>query len=172
MNKIDSIEAKSERELVITRTYDAPRDLVFKAWTEADRLKHWWGPKGFAMVSCKLDLRSGGVFLYGLRAQNGSDMWGKWVFREILPPERLVFVASFSDQDGNTVRAPFSSDWPIETLSTVTFTEQSGRTTITMRAVPINQTEIERRMFESMFGSMQNGWKGTLDQLQQYLSEA
>ena len=99
-------------------------------------------------------------------------MWGKWVFREVLAPERLVFVSSFSDQEGNTVRAPFSSDWPLGVLSTVTFIEHEGKTTITMRAVSLDATETERQSFESMFGSMQNGWTGTLDQLDEYLAKA
>src|SRR5215468_2760397 len=94
MNKSD---AHSERAFVITRVFDAPLDLVFKAWTEAERLTHWWGPKGFKMLSCKLDLRPGGVFHYGMQAPNGAAMWGKWVFREIVAPKRLVFVVSFSD---------------------------------------------------------------------------
>src|SRR5262245_13604342 len=144
MNKTDSVGDRSEREFVVSRVFDAPRGLVFKAWTEEERLAQWWGPKGFTMCSCKLDLRPGGVFHYGMRAPNGAEMWGKWVFREVLAPERLVFVSSFSDQEGNTVRAPFSSDWPLGVLSTVTFIEHQGKTTITMRAVSLDATETER----------------------------
>jgi len=172
MNKSDFTGAQSELEFVITRVFDAPRNLVFKAWTEAERLTHWWGPKGFTMLSCKLDLRPGGVFHYSLHAPQGGDMWGKWVFREVMAPDRLVFITSFSDEEGNTVRAPFSSDWPLEVLSTVTFNEHEGKTTITMRGVPLNATETERQTFESMFKSMQNGWTGTLDQLTEYLAKA
>ncbi|HKQ78766.1 MAG TPA: SRPBCC domain-containing protein [Blastocatellia bacterium] len=172
MNKTDSTGERSEGEFVISRVFDAPRDLVFKAWTEKERLTHWWGPKGFTMRSCKLDLRPGGVFHYGMRAPNGAEMWGKWVFREVLAPERLVFVSSFSDEEGNTVRAPFSFDWPLAVLSTVTFTEHEGKTTITMRALPLNAMETERQSFESMFESMKNGWTGTMDQLTDYLTKA
>ena len=172
MKKSDSIDAQSEREFVITRVFDAPRDLVFKAWTEAERLTHWWGPKGFTMLSCKLDLRPGGVFHYGMQGPDGGDMWGKWVFREIVSPERLVFTLSFSDEEGNTVRAPFSSDWPLEVLSTVTFTEHGSKTTLTMRGVAINSTQTERQAFKAMFDSMENGWTGTLDQLDDYLTKA
>jgi len=124
------------------------------------------------MLSCKLDLRPGGVFHYSLHAPQGGDMWGKWVFREVMAPDRLVFITSFSDEEGNTVRAPFSSDWPLEVLSTVTFTGHEGKTSITMRGVPVNVTETERQTFESMFESMQNGWTGTLDQLTEYLAKA
>jgi uncharacterized protein YndB with AHSA1/START domain len=159
------------QEFVVTRVFDAPRELVFQAWTEAERLKHWWGPKGCTIVSCKNDLRPGGVFHYCMRWPDGRDMWGKWVYREIVVPERLVFVVSFADADGNTVRAPFSADWPLEVLSTVTFTKQDGKTMLTMRGVPINATEAERNTFDAGHESMQKGWTGTLDQLAEYLAK-
>src|SRR2546426_146985 len=92
------------REFVITRVFDAPRELVWKAYTEAAHLQHWWGPKGFKMRSCKVDLRPGGVFHYGMEAPDGSVMWGKWVFREIVAPERLTIVVSFSNEEGGVTR--------------------------------------------------------------------
>ena len=99
-------------------------------------------------------------------------MWGKFVYREVKPPERLVFVNSFSDEKGNIIRAPFSADWPLEVLSTLTFEEQNGKTTLTLRGVPLNASDAERKAFEGMFGSMQQGWGGTLDQLAQHLAKA
>lgn len=164
-------DANAADEFVLSRTFDAPRDLVFKAWTEADRLANWWGPKGFTMLSCQLDLRPGGTFLYGMRAPDGGEMWGKWVFREVAPPERLTFVASFADDKGNTARAPFSADWPLEVLSTVIFTEEGGKTTLTMRAVPVNATAAERDLFRNMHASMTGGWTGTLDQLAAFFAQ-
>jgi uncharacterized protein YndB with AHSA1/START domain len=162
----------TDQEFVLTRTFDAPRDLVFKAHTEADRLKQWWGPKSFTMISCDVDLRPGGVFHYGMKAPNGSEMWGKWTFREIAAPERLVFVSSFSDKEGGVTPNPFMADWPLEVLSTITFTEQDGKTTLTMRGVPINATETERKNFIAAFDGMTKGWKGTLDELEAYLATA
>jgi uncharacterized protein YndB with AHSA1/START domain len=162
--------APSLEEFVISRTFDAPRDLVFKAWTEAGRLAKWFGPKSFTMLACKLDLHPGGMFLYGMKAPNGESMWGKWVFRAVTPPEELVFVSSFADAQGNAIRAPFSAEWPLEVLSTVTFTESGGKTTITMRGVPINATEAERKFFAGMHASMTGGWTGTLDQLAAFLA--
>jgi uncharacterized protein YndB with AHSA1/START domain len=167
-------DASSEPDaFVVTRTYDAPRGLVWKAWTELDRLKKWWGPKGFAMRSCTLDLRPGGLFHYNMHGPAGAvmaDMWGKFVYREIVPPERLVFVTSFSDPAGNTVRAPFSADFPLEVLSTVTFEEVGSRTKLSMRGVPLDATEAESTFFKNMYPSMQQGWKGTLDQLAEHLA--
>jgi uncharacterized protein YndB with AHSA1/START domain len=159
------------REFVVTREFDAPRDLVFRAWTEAERLGRWWGPKGFTMLACTLDLRPGGVFHYGMRSPDGRAMWGKWVFREVAEPERLVFIASFSDEAGGTTRNPFAAEWPLEVLSTLTFAEQGGKTTLTMRAAPLNATEAERKAFEAGHESMRKGWAGTLDQLAEHLAK-
>ncbi len=74
-------------EFVISRLFDAPRDVVWKAWTEPERLKHWWGPKGVKIVSCKVDLRPDGVFHYSMRMPDGQEMWGKFIYREIVRPE-------------------------------------------------------------------------------------
>ena len=157
-------------ELVITRTFDAPRELVFRVWTEGEHLVHWWGPKGFTMLSAKNDLRDGGTFVYGMRAPDGEgELWGRWVYREVAPPERLAFVNSFADPQGNVIRAPFSSDWPLEVLTTITFTEREGKTTLTMRGIPINATEAEQMKFNELHESMHGGWGGTFDKLAAHL---
>jgi uncharacterized protein YndB with AHSA1/START domain len=163
------METASE-EFVIARAFDAPRALVFKAHTECEGLKHWWGPKGFTMHFCKLDLRPGGVFHYGLRSPKGEDMWGRFVYREIVAPERLVFVVSFSDPQGNVTRHPMAPDWPLEMLNTSTFTEKDGKTTVTIRSVPHNATPAERAAFVAGHRGMQAGYGGTFDQLEQYLA--
>ncbi len=87
-------------------------------------------------------------------------------------PERIVFVASFADEQGNVVRAPFSPDWPLEVLSTLTFAEQDGRTTLTLKSVPIQATGAERKTFEAGRESMRMGWTGTLDRLAEELANA
>src|SRR5262245_11986036 len=172
MNESDSIDAPSERAFVITRVFDAPRELVFKAWTEAERLAQWWGPKDFTMLSCDLELRPGGALHYRMRAPNGAEMWGRWVFREIVKPERLVFVVSFSNSAGAITRAPFNPDWPLEVLSTGTFTEPEGRTPSAMEGGPIAGTGANVERFDSICGLMQQGWTGTLDQFADYLAKA
>ncbi len=156
----------------IARVFDAPRELVFRMWTEEEHLKHWWGPKGMTMVHLTNDPRPGGVMHYGMRGPGGHMMWGKWVYREIAPPERLSFVVSFSDEQGGATRAPFSANWPLEVLSTLTFTEiEGGKTRVSMEGIPVNANEAEEEMFRGFFGSMQNGWSGTLDQLGDYLKK-
>ena len=164
-------EIAAEWEFVITRVFDAPRELVFQAWTECEHLQRWFGPKGFAMFSCENDLRPGGAFHYGLRAPRGEDMWGKWVYREIVPPERLVFIGSFSDPEGRLTRHSMAPNWPLETLTTLTFAEHEGRTTLTLRAVPHGATESEGKTFKAGHDSMRGGWGGTLDQLVEHLAK-
>jgi len=162
-----------EREFVIARVFDAPRDLVWKAWTEPKRLMRWWGPKGYKMKVANVDLKPGGTFHYGMKAPDGSNMWGKFVFQEIVAPELLVFVVSFSDEKGIAITLhPLNPDWPREILSTVTFTEHDDQTMVTVRWIPINATETERKTFQDGYTSMQQGWTGTLEQLADYLAKA
>ena len=160
----------TDRALVVTRVFDAPRDLVWKALTEPEHLEHWWGPKGFTSRVHKLELRPGGTFLYCQRSAEGREMWGKWVYREIVAPERLVIVSSFTDDKGNPARHPFEPNWPLEMLGTSTFTENRGRTTLTVRMVPLNATESERKTFFDGSNFMEEGFAGTFDKLDEYLA--
>ncbi|MFP5247504.1 MAG: SRPBCC family protein [Thermoanaerobaculia bacterium] len=155
----------------MSRTLDAPRDLVWRAWTEREHLLHWWGPKGFAVMSCTNDLRPGGVMHYGMRGPGDAEMWGRWVYREIVPPSKLSFVVSFSDPDGNVTRAPFSEKWPLGMLTTITLEEIDGRTVVVVHSEAIDATDAEVAMFKSFRGSMKMGWTGTLEQLEAHLSE-
>lgn len=159
-----------QQVFTIRRTFDAPRELVWQAWTEPERLMQWFGPKGGTMLAVNAEIRLDGTVHYGLRF-NGVEMWGKWTFREIVPPERLVFVNSFSDRDGGVTRHPFTADWPLELLTIVTFTATAGdKTTVTVNWTPIHATEAERNAFAGARASMQGGWGGTFDQLTDYLA--
>ena len=160
------------REFVIARVFDAPRDKVWKAWTEAERLKHWWGPKGFKVHTCKVDLRPGGSFHYGMTAPGGGEVWGRFTYREIVPPEKLVFITSFSDPQGGVRRHPGTENWPLEMLSTVTFDADGQRTKVTVRWAPHNASELERKTFDDGMPSMQQGWTGTFEQLETHLKRA
>jgi uncharacterized protein YndB with AHSA1/START domain len=170
--KNSSVTEPEEGEFIFTREFDAPRELVWKAWTEADRLAQWWGPKGFTMIGGKLDLRPGGVYHYGMRSPEGFEMWGKLTYLEIVAPERLVFIVSFSDEKGGVTRHPMSATWPLETLNTLTLSERDGKTTITLRGGPHNATEEERKTFEGARESMRQGTAGSWNQLDEYLAKA
>lgn len=157
---------------VTRRVVRAPRDLVYKVWTELEHLQQWFGPKGCTLEHCSLDLRPGGAFLYCMRFGTQGEMWGKWVFREV-SRDRLVFVSSFADAQGNVVRAPFSDEWPLETLSTVTFEEHAGigrGTVVTLTGSPIGATAAEQAKFDGFHDSMHQGWGGTFEQLEAHLA--
>lgn len=159
------------KEFTISRTFNAPRDLVWKAWSEPEAFGQWWGPKGCKLDVVKFEFRPGGLFHYGMKMPDGQIWWGRIAYREIVKPERIVFVNSFSDASGSIARAPFSATWPLEILNNLTFTEQSGKTTLDLRGGPINPTDEERKMFEGMFASMQQGFGGTFDQLDAFLKK-
>lgn len=162
--------SEKPKPFLISRTVNAPRDLVWKVWTENEHLKQWFGPKGVPIRECTLDLRVGGMFHYVMITPNGSEMWGRWVFREIVPPEHLAWVSSFSNQQGEVAPAPFEGSWPAEILTSLTLEEADGKTKVTISSEAINATEEEVAFFTSMYGSMNQGWSGTYELLEEYLA--
>lgn len=125
-----------KQEILIQRLFDAPRELVWQAWTDPQHFMIWWGPKDYTCPYCEIDLRVGGKYLNCMRSPSGQEYWGTGVFREIIPPERLVFTDSFADKNGNVVPATYygmSADFPLEMLVTVTLEEQDGKTKMTLR---------------------------------------
>ena len=160
-----SPSAQTGSALVITRTYDAPRELVWKAWTDPEQLKRWWGPRVFSTPSFTVDLRPGGAFHYSMRSPDGTEFRGKGVYREIVPPERLVYDTMFADAEGNTVPASYygmGDDWPETTLVTVTLEEQDGTTILTLRNDGI-PTGMGHTLAEA-------GWKEALESLARELT--
>jgi uncharacterized protein YndB with AHSA1/START domain len=160
-----------EELFTFSRHFKVPRELVWKVWTDAQHLARWWGPKGFTWIEGNLDLRPGGMFHYGMSSPEGKEMWGRFVFHEIVPPERLAFVNSFSDKRGAIVRAPFSDNWPLEVFNLLTLEEEDGGTRLILRGAPINAGRNEHERFQSMKPSMNQGWSGTMEQLEKYLEE-
>ena len=160
-------------DFVISRVFDAPRDLVWKAFSEPERMKEWWGPKGFTVVASKMDLRPGGIYHYGLKAPNGAPMWGKFVFREIVPPQRMVLINSFSDEAGGVTRHPMAPTWPLEMLSTFTFEDApGGKTKVTIRWAAHNANAEEQKTFDTSHDGMNQGWGGSFERLVAYLAQA
>jgi len=162
---------KNTQELVITRTFNAPRDMVWKAWSEADQLAQWWGPKGFAMEVTKFEFKPGGMFLYNMQPPNAGKIWGRFLFREMVAPEKLVFINSFSDENGGITQNPWLPVWPKEILNTMTLKEQDGKTTITISGGPINASPEELKAFEEGQSSMEEGFKGTWEKLDELLAK-
>jgi uncharacterized protein YndB with AHSA1/START domain len=153
-------------ELIITRIFEAPRERVWKAWTKPEQLKRWMGPKGFTSPFSSIDLRVGGRYLYCMRSPEGKDYWSTGVYREVLPPKRLVMTDSFADERGNVVPAAhygMVSDFPLEMLITVVLEERDGTTRLTLRhsgLVNVSETDSS---------NMEQGWNESLDKLTEYL---
>lgn len=167
---MENLKDKEAQAFTIAREFDVPRTTLFKAWTEAEQLAKWWGPKGMQLVISKLDPRPGGLFHYYLELSGNQKMWGRFVYSSIVAPERIVYISSFSDEVGGITRAPFSQSWPLEIHNTLTFTEQEGKILLSLRSEPLHATAEERHTFEKGLESLRQGFTGTLDQLQQYLS--
>jgi uncharacterized protein YndB with AHSA1/START domain len=157
---------------ILAREIDAPRELLWRAWTECEHLMHWWGPADFTMRQCTIEVRPNGLFHYRMTGPDGQEMWGRSVIREATRPERLVFVNSSSDEQANVVPVPFADDWPTEILSTVTFSERGGCTGLEMHGIAINASEAQRKTFANNFVSMRTGWGGSLDKLAEHLAQA
>ncbi len=145
---------KKNRELVLTRTLDAPRALVFRAFTDPAHLVRWWGPEGFTVPECKMDVREGGAWRTCMRSPDGNDYKVRGLYREIVKPERLVFTWAWEDESGATGH---------ETLVTVTFAERDGKTLL----------RLAHRIFESKKArdAHQQGWASTLNCLAAFLAE-
>jgi uncharacterized glyoxalase superfamily protein PhnB/uncharacterized protein YndB with AHSA1/START domain len=165
-------EAKS-KDFVITRVFDAPRALVWQAFTDPKRMKEWWGPKGAKVVHSKMDLKLGGTYHYGMKTADGATIWGKFQFREIVPRERLVFINCFSDEDGGITRHPMAPSWPMLMHSTFTFEDEpGGKTKVTIRWQAYQASPEEQATFDAGHDSMRQGWSGSLDVLTDYLAKA
>ncbi len=142
-----------QRELVITRVFDAPRELVFKVWTDPQHAKHWWGPKHHPSTHLEMDVRPGVAWRACLRStETGEDLWHGGVFREVVAPERIVFTFKWDD-DGER---------GIENLVTVTFAEQGGKTLMTLRQSPFQSGD--------ECDGHQEGWNSTFDRLEEHLA--
>jgi uncharacterized protein YndB with AHSA1/START domain len=147
----------AERELTITRVFDAPRALVFKAWTDPAHLVQWWGPQGFTNPVCEFDARAGGALRIHMRAPDGSVYPMKGVIREIVPPERLVFTNIAVDASGNHL---------LEGLTTVTFAEAGGKTKMTLHTRAAAVAEIATGYLQGM----EMGWTQSIDKLEAFVA--
>ena len=158
---VNLVTEPADRVLTIERVLDAPRELVFKAWTEPKHMVRWFGPRGFTTTIVAHDFRPGGTYRWCMRGPEGDDHWAQGVYREIAEPERLVMTwgpgdpsSNWADSEGNPTRP--------ETLLTVTFEEHAGKTRLTPH----------QAVFESVTArdSHRGGWNSALDCLAEYLA--
>lgn len=153
-----------ENEVIITRIFDAPRELVWKAWTEPEHFKRWWGPKTFTCPACKMDFRIGGRYHYCMRSADGKDYWTTGIFREIVPLQKIVYTDSFADEKGNEVLPShygMQGEWSKELIVTVTFEEHKGKTKMILRHTGIPSGPLS--------DGAKNGWNESFDKLAESL---
>ncbi|MDR9856389.1 SRPBCC domain-containing protein [Paenibacillus sp. VCA1] len=152
--------------LTVERVFDAPRELVFKAFSQAEHLKAWWGPRGWDVTVCNVDFREGGRWHYCMKCVDknqgdfyGFESWGKAVYQEIVDGEKIVYIDYFSDAEGNEAEGMPA---PVITL---TFEEFEGKTKFVNRAV-YESAEALRKVIEM---GMEQGFTETMDRLDEYL---
>jgi len=161
----DLVTQRSPETFVTSREFDAPRAKLFELWVRPEHLGKWFGPKGFELEIKSADVRTGGTTLTRMRSPDGKVTWGKWLIREVLPPERLIFIDCFSNEHGGIERHPFAPTWPQYNLTTVTFEDLGARTRVTVQWTPVHETAEELATFAASHDSMRAGWSGTFDRL-------
>jgi uncharacterized protein YndB with AHSA1/START domain len=143
----------SDLDLIVTRLIDAPRAMVFKAWTDPTQVARWWGPKGYVTTHCEMDIREGGAYRCCMRSPEGTDHWKRGVYQEILAPERVVFTFAWEDPTGRPGH---------QTLITVTFEEAGAKTQLTLH----------QRVFDTVENrdSHRIGWTSCLERFAEYMT--
>jgi uncharacterized protein YndB with AHSA1/START domain len=143
----------------MTRTFDAPRELVWRAWTDPKHLMQWWGPHGFSAPVCELDVRPGGAILIHMHGPDGTVYPMKGVFLEVVEPERLVFSSIAQEDD--------QGNGQLELLTTITLAERDGKTELTLQATVVKAAPEAA----GPLAGMEEGWKQSLDKLTSYLAK-
>lgn len=158
----------TEKGLYIERVFDAPVELLWKAWSDPEMYKQWWGPRGYTAPVAQIDFREGGKFFGSMRSPEGQDIWSTGVYREIVPMKRIVCTDSFADADGNVVSAThygMPGDIPLEMLVTVTFEDLGGgktKMTLLHEGLPAGE----------MSEGAGTGWNESFDKLEEALAAA
>jgi uncharacterized protein YndB with AHSA1/START domain len=163
--------SKNEIEpTILTREYDAPRQLVFDAWTKPEHLRNWQFPfKGFKCEFVSADITPGGSSLHKMTAPNGFEMWLFTKYEEITPPTSIVFRQYPANEAGDIISNPQMPNWPKEMRTTINLEEANGKTQLQLIWQPIDPTKEEAETFEASRPEHDNGWGAGLEQLDSYL---
>lgn len=156
--------------LKIVRNFKAPKSLVFQAFSTAEAFANWWGPAGMPVTIKHFDFKNGGTLHYKMEG-GGQIMWGLFKYANIVRPDLIEFVNSFSDEEGNNCKAPFPMEFPLEIFNQITLRENNGITTLTLESHPLNATPEQEATFYSMIDNLSGGFAGTFNQLEAYLTK-
>ena len=154
---------------VLERVFDAPRELVWKTWTDPELLPRWYGPRAETIIH-RHELKPGGLWL-GEMQWDGNSNYSRVEFTEVTRPERLVWLHSVSDADWNIIPSPMMADWPRVLLTTVTFEEDGGQTKMRLTWVPHEASEVEIACFAAAMDGMDKGWGAGMELLAELLAE-
>lgn len=157
-------------ELIIKREFDAPKETVFNAFADAKALAEWWGPPGVPITVVKFEFKPNGIFHYKISMQ-GQTSYGRFVYKQIQKYDLIEFISSFADENCEIKRAPFNDKFPLEISNRIELSEKGGKTTITLSGHPVNASDEELEFFSQMSTGMQQGFAGTFNQLDNYLSK-
>lgn len=154
---------QNKNELVITRIFDAPRETVWRYWTDPDYFKEWWGPKDFTCPFSRSDFRIGGRYLHAMKSKEGQEFWSTGTFKEIVAMEKIVATDSFADKEGNIVPSTNygMENFPLELEVTVMFEDLGGKTRMTLTHAGIDNIDARMRQ------DMEQGWNESFDKLKQ-----
>lgn len=153
----------------ITRTFNAPRDLVWDCWTQSNHFGSWFAPPGCTSELIHSEIKPGGYSHICITTPDGTKMYGKYTYQEITPKDRLVYMNAFADENANLIHHPMAPTWPLELLTTVEFKDKGDKTEITLHWDPVNASAEEITTFVAGLESCAEGWGGTFDNLDRYL---
>lgn len=159
----DTTTVGKQKTVLITRTFDLPVSKMWKAWTEPESFKKWWGPKDFTCPQSSIDLKVGGKYLSSMKSSDGKEFWSTGTFKEIIPMKKIVYTDSFSDSKGNIIPASdygMPGEWPNELVVTLTLEEVDGKTKMTLRHEGIP---------EESYDDCVTGWQQSFDKLENNL---
>ena len=156
-------------EFILDRVFDAPRELVWRAWTDPTLLHRWYGP-GVETVIHKFDLEPDGMWLNEMKMSSGSD-FQKIIFKEVIKPEKLVWHHCSADEDWNVAANPLMPDWPCKLLTTVTFEDKGNQTNVRLSQIPLDATDMEIACFAKMKDGMSGGWGKGYEIIDELLAE-
>ena len=163
MEKNEKEFAEKQRSVSIKRTFNLPLTTVWKAWSDPESFKKWWGPTGYTCPECTIDFKVGGKYLADMKAPDGKETWSTGTYKEIVPKKKIVATDSFSDSKGNIIsanEAGLPGEWPKELIVTAEFEEANGKTNLSLKQEGIP---------EEMHDDCVKGWQQCFDKMEKNL---
>lgn len=156
--------AEKQKTISIERTFNLPLNTIWKAWTEPESCKKWWGPKGYTCPSCSIDFKAGGKYLISMKGEDEKEIWSTGIYQEIIPLKKIVYTDSFADNEGNIVPAAYykmPGDWAMEAIVTLDFEEVNGKTNmiLTHTGLPAEMGDECMKGWQSMFDKLESNFK-------------